>query len=389
VKSKRVVFFVLGWMGMVLYFTQRWLFGPVIPSLMQDFSINRTMIGVIGSASLWGYMLTPVVSGMLSDRFGRKYPLLCGIFAFSTFTVVSGLATSANQLILARFLTGIGEAFFSISIMAFTLELFPERPGFYLTFMTSGNSLGWFAGPALAGWLVDLTGNWRWPFVVAGAAGLVVTVLLLKFWPEDKKRSPVSRPFFDRAVLKPSNLLMLLLLALTCSLQIATEFGFTMWYPVFLKTELGMTATMAGLIAGIFGIGQFFGRPVMGLISDKFGYRNVGAASSLLHGISFILILSAGSTLLKALFTFQAGFLGAAVIGSLLTYSGLAFPTYKGLALGIIVTFAYSTASLAPVAMGYISDHYSVAASLWSICLPSAFLAGLPFLATRFVKSSK
>jgi MFS family permease len=374
---------------MFLYFTQRWLLGPLIPSLIQDFSISKTLVGIIGSASLWGYMITPVISGLLSDRFGRKYPLLFGILGFSAFTVVSGLARSPDQLIAARFLTGVGEAFFSISIMAFTLELFPERPGFYLTFLTSGASLGWFAGPAVAGWLLDLTGSWRWPFIVTGVTGLFVTALLFRFWPVSKKQGLSSHTFFDKAVLKPANLLMLLLLALTGSLQIATEFGFTMWYPVFLKTELGMTATMSGLMAGIFGIGQFFGRPVMGLVSDRVGYRRVGAASSLLNGISVFLILSAGSTLLRGIFTFQAGFLGAAVIGSLLTYSGLTFPTYKGLALGLIVTFAYSTASLAPVAMGYISDTYSVAVSLWSVCLPAAFLSGVPFVATRFVKPSK
>ena len=371
---------------MFLYFTQRWIFGPVIPSLMLDFSINRTIAGVIGSASLWGYMLAPIASGILSDRFGRKYPLLCGILAFSVFTVASGLTTSPGQLMCARFVTGMGEAFFSISIMAFTLELFPERPGFYLTLMTSGASLGWFAGPAFAGWLLDLTGNWRWPFIFTGVSGLVVTASLFQFWPEGEKKNPASRAPFDRDVLRPLNLLTLLLLASACALQIATEFGFTMWYPVFLQTEVGMTTTMAGLIAGVFGIGQFFGRPTMGFISDRLGYRAVGAASSLLHGLSLILILTAESNFFRGFFTFQAGFLGAAVIGTLLTYSGLAFPSYKGLALGLIVTFAYSTASLAPMAMGFISDHYSVNIALWSICIPAAFLAGLPFLATKLIR---
>jgi MFS transporter, DHA1 family, solute carrier family 18 (vesicular amine transporter), member 1/2 len=373
---------------MVLYFTQRWILGPVIPSLMQDFSANRTSLGIIGSASLWGYMFTPIIAGLLSDRFGRKYPMLFGILGFSIFTVVSGLATGMEQLFMGRFLTGIGEAFYFISLMAFTLELFPDRPGFYLTFMTSGNSLGWFAGPALAGWLLDLTGSWRWPFIATGLAGVGLTALLYWFCPKEE-RKPRPNVFFDRAALKPGNLLMLLLLALTCAFEIATEFGFTMWYPVFLRTELQMSATIAGLLAGIFGIGQFFGRPIMGLISDKVGYRNVGAAGSLLQGISLMLILSVASPYLKALFTFQAGFVGAAVIGALLTFTGLVFPSFKGLALGLIVTFAYSTASLAPVGIGYISDQYRVSTGLWSICVPAAFAACLPFLATHLLKRAE
>jgi fucose permease len=56
---------------MILYFTQRWIFGPLIPPLMHDFSLNRAALGLIGSASLRGYMITPVAAGLLSDRFGR------------------------------------------------------------------------------------------------------------------------------------------------------------------------------------------------------------------------------------------------------------------------------------------------------------------------------
>jgi MFS family permease len=266
------------------------------------------------------------------------------------------------------------------------LELFPERPGFYLTFMASGNSLGWFLGPALAGLLLDLTGSWRWPFIATGLAGIIATALLFVFCPKEQKK-PRTGVFFDREALKPANLLMLLLLALTCTFEIATEFGFTMWYPVFLKTELGLSASIAGFMAGVFGIGQFFGRPITGYISDRVGYRSVGAAGSILQGISLMLILSVGGPLLRTVFTFQAGFVGAAVMGALLTFTGLVFPTFKGLALGLIVTFAYSTASLAPVAIGYVSDHHPVSTGLWSICIPSAFVACIPFLATYLVKS--
>jgi len=385
--SKKHLFFFLGWVGMVLYFTQRWIFGPLIPSLMTEFSLNRAGLGVIGSASLWGYMITPVAAGLLSDRFGRKPPILFGILGFSTFTVVSGASMFPGMLFAARFLTGIGEAFFLISLLAFTLELFPERPGFYLTLMASGNSLGWFAGPALAGWLLDLTGNWRWPFVTTGVAGLIVTYLLFFFWPEHKRAHPPSATLFDRSILRKENLLMLLLLSLTMTFQIATEFGFTMWYPVYLKTELRMTATAAGLIAGLFGIGQFFGRPIMGLISDRIGYRKVGLGGSFIQGISLILVLTAADATLRALFTFQAGLFGSAVMGALLTFTGLAFPSFTGLALGLTVTFAYSVASLAPIMIGYIGDQYTVAAALWSICLPCAFASSIPFLLTFLIRN--
>ena len=386
-KSKKMIFFALGWMGMLVYFAERWILGPLIPSLMHDFHESRTVLGVIGSGSLWGYMITPVVAGVLSDRFGRKLPVLFGIAGLSVFTVSSGLATGPAQLFAWRFLTGIGEAFFFLSLVAFILELFPERPGFYVTAVSSGASLGWFVGPALAGWLLNLTGSWRWPFVVIGAAGLCVGLLLWQFWPATEKKDEGPSVFLDRSILTKQNLMILFLLALANTFEIGTEFGFIMWYPVFLETEVAMTVAAAGVLAGLYGIGQFFGRPLMGFMSDRVGYRKLGIIAAVLQGFAFILILSARSTGLRGLLTFGGGLVGSAVIGSLLTFTGLTFSRYKGLALGLTMTFGYATASFAPIAIGYIGDRFSVGTGIWAVCVPSAFAASIPFLATRFVSS--
>lgn len=388
VKPQRMAFFVMGWVGMLFYFAQRWLFGPLIPSLMEAFGADRTTLGVVGSASLWGYMFIPIAAGLLSDRFGRKHAILFGIFGFSTLTIVSGLVNSASQLFWSRFFTGTMEAFYFVPLAAFTLELFPEKPAFFLGLLVSGSSMGWFVGPAVAGWLLDVTGTWRTAFLVIGFAGLAVAFLQWWFWPEvtSKTRTNV---FFDRVILLPRNLLMLLLLGLVLSFQMASEFGFTMWFPVYLRTEVLLSATTAGLLAGIFGIGQALGRPVMGFVSDRAGYRLTGLAGSILMGISFMLILSVASIPLKALFTFAAGFIGAGATGGLWTFTGLVFPSFKGLALGIIVTFAYCACSLSPIAIGYIGDRYSISTALWTIAVPCAFAAGAAVMPTFALKRSR
>ncbi len=50
IKENSLLF--LGWVGMVFYFTQRWIYGFVILSLMEEFSVSRTTPGVVGSSTL-------------------------------------------------------------------------------------------------------------------------------------------------------------------------------------------------------------------------------------------------------------------------------------------------------------------------------------------------
>jgi MFS transporter, ACS family, D-galactonate transporter len=385
-QNKRT-FFILAWLGMVIYFTQRWIFGPVIPTLMKEFQINKTAVGTIGSASIMGYMLSPILAGWLSDRFGRKPTILFGFFGFSSLTVICGLANSSGQLFAARFLTGLTEAFFFIPLLAFTLELFPERPGFFLTLMSSGSSLGWFVGPALAGWLLHVGLSWRSPFWVAGLSGLVLAGLLLSFWPR-LETSKSSGPYFKKDLFKPGYILMLILLGLVAAFQISTEFGFTMWFPAYLELEGGLAEATAGVLAGLYGVGQFIGRPVLGWISDKVGYHWVGTVSGLLLTLCFILVLEVRHPTLQGSFTLLAGFVGSGVMGSLWTSTGLIFAEFKGLALGIITTIGYVLASLAPILIGYVADHHSVGLALWTVCVPAAFLAAITFLASNLGKPS-
>lgn len=371
---------------MVLYFTQRWIFGPLIPSLMETFGSDKTTLGLVGAGSLWGYMFTPIVAGIISDRFGRRYVVLFGMFGLSALTVISGLANTTGQLFLFRFATGLVEGFFFIPMIAFTLELFPERPGFYLTFMSSGTSMGWFTGPALAGWLLDLTGNWRIPFFATGLAGIILAALLMLVWPEEKRERHNSGKLFDPSILQRSNMIMLALVSFVAMFQISGEFGFAMWYPVFLKTEAGTTASMAGLIAGMWGLGQFIGRPTMGLVSDRLGYRQVGIVGGIVMGLSLLVVLKVENLFARGAVSFFTGFVGCAVMGSLWTFTGLTFSRARGLALGVLTTWSYAIASLSPITIGWIGDHYRVSTGLLVICVPAVFLAAATFAATYFVK---
>ncbi len=137
-------FFFLGWLGMVLYFTQRWIFGPVIPALIKEVQINKTVVGTIGSASILGYMLTSILAGWLSDRFGRKQAILLALEAKNP--------TSQGLFILLAGFIGSGVMG---ALWTSTGLIFADFKGLALGIITTmGYALATMA-PVLIGYIAD------------------------------------------------------------------------------------------------------------------------------------------------------------------------------------------------------------------------------------------
>jgi MFS family permease len=99
-----------------------------------------------------------------------------------------------------------------------------------------------------------------------------------------------------------------------------------------------------------------------------------------------MLILKVDNAAVRSSITFFTGFVGCAVMGSLWTFTGLTFARTRGLALGVLTTWSYAIASLSPITIGWIGDHYRVSTGLLVICVPVVFLACATFAVTALVK---
>ena len=382
--KKKWVFFVLCWSGMAIYFTERWIFGPMIPYLMVDFRIDRVQAGGIGSAQILGFLLMPLLAGFLSDRLGRKPVILSGLLGIALFTCLSGLTTSHHQMYATRFLSGMSEPLFSVPLIAYFMELFPNYPAFFVTLMISGTSVGWFAGPILSGWCIGTLGSWRYPFWISGLAGLVLFGVLLFYW-YDQKSSKLQTLINTRATFRFGGTVgftVLITLSLVVFFDNLAEFGFSMWLPSFLKEERSFSILQAGIIASMWGIGQFFGRPLLGLLGDRTGYRHVGIPSAFIMALSFYFIVNSQSYASFIFWQLAAGFIGGAVMGSLWTFSAIFFDRMKGTALGFVSNIGNLGSLAAPVLGGYLADRYTLADSLITIGVFSSVLSGLLFLSS-------
>ena len=149
---------------------------PAIPMLQKTWQeplaiINLTLVGFFTS-----YCLFLLIYGPLSDRFGRRRPLLVGIGLFVFSSLMCSLTDSAHSMILLRVLQGAGAAAATSLALAISKDVFagPERAR-VLAAIGTIMAVAPMIAPIFGGWI--LAGfSWRWIFVTQALFGGVAWI---------------------------------------------------------------------------------------------------------------------------------------------------------------------------------------------------------------------
>ena len=169
-----------------------------LPSIQRDLEMSPSELQwVVNSYTLifGGFLL---LGGRAGDLIGRKRLFLAGIVVFTVASLLNGLATSSEFLILARGLQGLGAALVSpaaLSIVTTTFAEGSERTkamGVWSAIAAGGGAVGLLLG----GVLTDLF-SWPWIFFVNLPVGIAAFVLSLRYVPESKDEE--SHKAFDVA----------------------------------------------------------------------------------------------------------------------------------------------------------------------------------------------
>ena len=156
--------------------------GFVAPALSKDLHLAPGALGPVFGASLFGVMIGSLVFGALADYLGRKWLVIAGVFALGSLATTQ--ATSVSDLVMIRFVTGIGLGGVLPNTIALTGEYSPQRRRtllIMLMFMTV--SLGSAIGGAVAARLITAYG-WQVIFLIGGALPLILCPILIIWLPE-------------------------------------------------------------------------------------------------------------------------------------------------------------------------------------------------------------
>ncbi|MCP4610403.1 MAG: MFS transporter [Planctomycetes bacterium] len=166
--------------------------------ILKDLSISKETLGLIFSIFAFGYALFQIPSGWIADRLGPRKALTIVVSVWSCFTALTGAARNAVQMLVLRFLFGVGEAgAFPGATQAFFRWLPVKERGLAHGINFSGSRLGAAFSLFLMPWLISIIG-WRWTFVVNGVIGIIwATVWLIWFRDNPKDNPKVNQAELD------------------------------------------------------------------------------------------------------------------------------------------------------------------------------------------------
>ena len=158
---------------------------------------NQADWGIVLGSFKWVYAILSPVGGYLADRFSRRHVICFSLFTWSVVTWLTGHVTSFHELVAARALMGISEAFYIPAALALIADFHtgPTRSraiGIHQAGIYTGLILGGFAGhiadaPSL---------GWRWGFSTCGIIGVIYAIPLFLML-RNPPRAVFSIPSFE------------------------------------------------------------------------------------------------------------------------------------------------------------------------------------------------
>jgi len=275
------------WVVALLNYMDRQMLSTMKPSMQVDIAElqSATNFGYLMAIFLWIYGFMSPVSGIIADKFNRKWLIVGSLFVWSGVTYAMGYATTFNQLYWLRAIMGVSEALYIPAGLSLIADFHSSKTrslaiGIHMTGLYMGQALGGFGATIAAEF------SWQQAFHSFGIIGIVYSVVLI-FFLREKKGGLTAVEETDTIQLKPKSSVFkgLGLLVTNISFWIILFYfaipslpGWAVknWLPTLFAQNLNIDMARAGPISTItIAASSFLGVIFGGILSDRWVQKNI------------------------------------------------------------------------------------------------------------------
>jgi DHA1 family bicyclomycin/chloramphenicol resistance-like MFS transporter len=245
---------------------------PSLPEVAADLSTTEASAGFTITATLIGGAIGQFVIGPLSDRFGRRAPVMIGLLVHIVASLLCIAVMDVVPLIALRVIQGVGNAAAGVTAMAIIRD---RLTGSEASAVLSRLMLVIGVAPMLAptiGGAIAQTWGWRAVFVFLALFGVVLLGIVWKFMPETLP--PANRLTSTRAVATSYKVLVkdptFLAFALLPGLTMAAVFSYVAASPFVIRVGYGLTESQFALLFAVVGLGLVIGSQANATLVRRF-----------------------------------------------------------------------------------------------------------------------
>nr|WP_295876996.1 DHA2 family efflux MFS transporter permease subunit [uncultured Chitinophaga sp.] len=216
--SRRVIITITAIFCALLEIVDTTIVNVALNDMRGNMGATLSEIGWVITAYAIGNVIVVPMTSWLSQQFGRRNYFAASIIIFTISSFLCGNATAMWELILFRFIQGIGGGALLVTSQTIITESYPpEKRGVAQAIYGLGVIIGPTLGPPLGGYITD---NYSWPYIfyINIPIGVIATLLTLQF-----VRSP---KYAEKKAINEIDFLGIILLAITVGcLQFVLERG--------------------------------------------------------------------------------------------------------------------------------------------------------------------
>ncbi|WP_281216786.1 MFS transporter [Lysinibacillus capsici] len=341
------------------------LFGmnvAIIP-ISKELHLTQTQSGLVISSFWLSSALMTLLAGWASDKFGSRKIIVIAVFMISLFSLLTGMIGSFMAILAIRFILGLGDGGLPTGSGVAITEIFKKDVRARAkSMLLAAQLIGGVLALYLAGLIAD-TWGWRTMFYIIGGVGLIVTLLLFKFYnPPKLIKQQVAETSNGRPMkeLYKSSFLWMLVVMYFCSSTV--HWGFSSWLPSYLEQTRNLNLREVGSLAMIPQACGLIAAIITGFLIDK-GLAGkekiIILIGAIVSGLCLYMMFNASS--IQLAISFQSIFsIGDSAISMAILAIPLKYVSQKiiGSFLGMMYFASGMAGFIAPTAMGALIDGF-------------------------------